>query len=98
MEVLSTAIVGRCEIGMSRVSVAFGVSLEVAVTSLDRLPLPARGEPFASSSAWLKVCVALQVIEPPTGMVAAVQTMSSASLSSLSDRPVMVTLPVLVTR
>ncbi len=28
-----------------------------------RKPLPAVGEPFASSSAWVKVCVAVQVID-----------------------------------
>ena len=76
---------------MLRSSVSSGASLEEAVTILSTVPP-------ASSSAWVKVCVAEQFVELPTGMVVASHVMSSLSLLSLSDRPVIVTLPVLVTR
>ena len=67
---------------MLRVSVAGSDSLESAVTLLLSTPLSAVGEPSASSSAWVKVWVAVQVVDPPTASVVASQTMSSLSLSS----------------
>ena len=61
------------------------------------LPLPAVGEPLASSSACVKVCVAVQVMELPGARVVAGQLMSLLSLLSASAMPVSVTLPVFVT-
>ena len=68
------------------------------VTVFASSPLPATGEPFASSSACVNVCVAVQVIDAPGASVAAGQLMSLLSLLSLSEMPVTVTLPVFLTR
>ena len=100
--VLSMPVNGFCVIGIHRSSLASGASLEPAVTTLNR-PLsqvPADWLPSlpASSSAWVKLWVALQVVLPPTGMLLVSQLMLSLSLSSLRLRPVMVTLPALLTR
>src|SRR5262245_42305728 len=83
---------------MLRVSVAGGGWTDVAVTWLKSAPLPAVGEPFASSSAWVKVCVAVQFIVAPGARLVAGQLRSLASLSSDRLMPVRVTLPVFVTR
>ena len=83
---------------MLRSSVAGGASFELAVTVLLRVPLPATGEPLASSSAWLKVCVAVQVIVSVGASVVLGQAMSLLSLLSERLIPVSVTWPVFVTR
>ena len=84
---------------MPNSAVASGASFELAVTSLYSTPLPAVGDPFASSSACVKVCVAQQVVitSSPGSSVVAGQFASSLSLSSLSAIPVNVTLPSLAT-
>ena len=82
-------------IGILRSSVASAASFELAVTMLSNVPP-------ASSSACVKVCVAVQVVvDPASGATVSVldpQLISSLSLLSDSDRPVIVTLPVFVTR
>ena len=75
-----------------------GVSFELAVTVLESTPLPGVGDPFASISACVNVCVAVQVVLAPGASVVVRQTASSLSLSSLKAIPVNVTLPVFVTR
>ena len=82
---------------MARRSVTEAASFDDTVTVFASTPLPATGEPFASSSACVNVCVAVQVIEPPGASVVAGQLTSLLSLSSFSAMPVTVTLPVLVT-
>ena len=83
---------------MPNSAVASGASFELAVTVLNSTPLPAVGDPFASSSACVNVCVAVQVsITSPGPSVVPGQLASSLSLSSLSEIPVSVTLPVLST-
>ena len=98
VELFSTVIAGFCVIGIVRSSVVGPVSFESAVTTLYSTPLSAVGDPFASSSACVKVCVAVQVMFAPTASVVLGQLMSSLSLSSVSMMPVRVTLPVFVTR
>ena len=53
---------------------------------------------MASSSAWVKVCVAVQLVVAPGASVSVRQTASSLSLSSDRLIPVSVRLPVFVTR
>ena len=89
---------GNRTIGITRSSVAVGAWSEVAVTVFARRPLPAVGEPFASSSAWVKVCVAVQVIDAAGASVVCGQLRLLLSLLSPSVIPVTVTLPVFVTR
>ena len=62
------------------------------------LPLPATGEPFASSSACVNVCVAVQVIDAPGARLVCRAAHGVLSLSSVSAIPVTVTLPMFVTR
>ena len=91
-------IAGFCVIGISRLSVASGASVDEAVTLFVRFPLPGVGEPFASSSACVKVCVAVHVVVAAGASVVATQLVSSLSLSSESEIPVIVTFPVFVTK
>ena len=71
----------------------------VAMAMLVSSPLAAVGEPLASSSAWVTVCEALQVVSTRRGPAwSATQTGSASTLSSLTLRALMVTLPVLVSR
>jgi hypothetical protein len=53
-----TVIPGVLTIGMSSDACASAVWFECAVTLLCNSPLPAVGEPFASNSACVKLCVA----------------------------------------
>ncbi len=82
---LSMEMAGVWVMGMSKESVAAGASSEKAVTSLDRLPLPAVGEPLASSSAWVKVCDAEHVTVSPgdktPGPVAASELAAQSQVS-----------------
>ena len=83
---------------MLKVSVVAGASFEEAVTVFLTKPLPAVGEPFASSSAWVNVCVAVHVIEAAGARVVPGHARSSLSLSSDRLIPVRLVLPVFVTR
>ena len=74
-----------------------GASFDDAVTVFASLPLPAVGEPFASSSACVNVCVAVQVIDA-AGASSSPGSSPRVALSSASAIPVSVTLPVFVTR
>ena len=65
--------------------------LVVAVTLLLTLPP-------ASSSAWVTVWTAVQVVDAPGARVVTRQTGAASVLVSARARPVIVTLPVLVTR
>src|SRR5262249_30496587 len=96
--VLSMLNAGVRTTGMDKLSVAAGASFEVAVTVFARLPLPPAGEPFASSSACVNACVAVQVIDAPGCRLVPGQLRSLLSLLSPSTIPVNVTLPVFVTR
>ena len=98
VELFETVIDGVCVIGISRVSVVSGASFELAVTIFVREPLAAVGEPLASSSACVKVCVAVQVIVAVGANEVAGQLISLLSLSSLKAMPVNVTFPVFVTK
>ena len=88
---------GVCTIWIARLSVSGDAWFDVAVTVFASLPLPAVGEPFASSSACVNVCVAVQVIDAVGASVVSGQLRSLLSLSSLSAMPVSVTFPVFVT-
>ena len=77
--------------GILRSSVASGASFEEAVTVLSSVPP-------ASSSSWVKVCVAEQVMLPPIARVVYGQLMSLLSLSSDRTMPLSVTFPMLITR
>src|SRR5262249_30741235 len=96
--VLSMLSAGVRTIGIDRLSVAAGASFDVAVAVFARLPLAPAGEPFASSSACVNVCVAVQVIDAPGGRLVPGQLRSSLSLLSPSMIPVSVTFPLFVTR
>ena len=78
-------------------SVAGGASFEDAITMFASRPLPAVGDPLASSSACVNVCVAVQVIFAVGASVVSGQLRSLLSLLSLSEMPVTVTLPTFVT-
>ena len=89
---------GLSTIGISRSSVAGGAWIDVAVTVFSSTPLPATGEPFASSSACVNVWLAVQVIDSSGARVVSGHARLFASLSSLNAIPVSVTLPAFVTR
>ena len=92
---------------MSIVSAGFRVAVTVTVSGGDVTTGPVGGEPVAvallftspaSTSACVIVCVPVQVVSWPGASVVTGHTAAVSSWASFTTRPVIVTLPVFVTR
>src|SRR5436190_525651 len=92
---------------LSRVSVAFCTSVVLVVSGADVMAGPVGGVPLAVAlllttpalrSAWVIVCVPVQVVVAAGASVVAGQVATVSRIASLIAMPVSVTLPMLVTR